>query len=323
VKDFGHLLKDAFNPPTRQISVQQTTRRIALGVDQARDQNPLLFPHLDVFENVAFPLRIRRVGEDEIRRRVRHVLDAVRLGDLGRRPPVALSGGQARRVALARAMAARPPVLLLDEPLSALDPTLREEVRRSIVAVQEDYGPAVVMVTHDLDEAGRMADRVGVLVAGRLAQVDAPDRLFRAPATLAVARFLGLPNELTGVRTGPGGVRVGGVVFELPTAPDGVWAAPPGEGATVTLVFGPDGAHLDSCVGAATNAVSKETEGPAALPVRVTGVDHRPGGARARVRTEDGAILTVGVDAWAPPSPGARGRLVLDPGRIHAFPAEP
>jgi len=286
-------------------------------------QNPLLFPHLDVFENVAFPLRVRSVPNDEVEGRVRRVLEAVRLEDLARRPATALSGGQARRVALARAMAARPPVLLLDEPLSALDPALREEVRQSIVAVQEDYGPALVLVTHDLQEAGRMADRIGVLAGRCLAQVDRPDHLFRAPCSLAVARFLGFPNELSATALEGGRILVGdlSLEFSLETGPEDQPFQP---GAPLVAVFGADGARLEVPPGRAdpTPAGRGRTDADGGgIPVRVEGVHHRPGGARARVRTDDGTHLEVDVDAWVPPEPASPARLVLEPSRLHLFPA--
>jgi ABC-type sugar transport system ATPase subunit len=159
-------------------------------------QVPLLFPHLSVLDNVAFPLRIRGVGRGEREARARELLDAVRLEGLAHRSPDALSGGQRHRVALARAVAARPPLLLLDEPLSSLDPSLRHEVRDAIVALQESSGAGLLLVTHDLDEAGALAHRIGILVPGHLAQLDPPARLFAEPASLEVSRFLGYRNEL-------------------------------------------------------------------------------------------------------------------------------
>jgi ABC-type sugar transport system ATPase subunit len=161
-------------------------------------QSPVLFPHLSVFENVAFPLRVRRVRPAEIRERVEQALSAVRLDALGGRRTTTLSGGQSQRVALARAIVARPRVLLLDEPLSALDPNLREEMRQSILDVVQEYGPGVLMVTHDLGEAGLLGDRIGVLIDRRLAQIDDPATLFSRPKSLAVARFLGFANRLRG-----------------------------------------------------------------------------------------------------------------------------
>ncbi len=161
-------------------------------------QTPVLFAHLDVGENVAFPLRVRGVREAAVRARVCASLDAMHLGGFERRRTHSLSGGQRHRVALARAIAGRPAALLLDEPLSALDPTLRDDVRDAIVVAQAEYGPAMMLVTHDLDDAGLLGHRVAVLQDGRVAQVAAPATLFARPDTLDVARFLGLYQELPG-----------------------------------------------------------------------------------------------------------------------------
>ncbi|MEO5816372.1 MAG: ABC transporter ATP-binding protein [Gemmatimonadaceae bacterium] len=161
-------------------------------------QSPVLFSHLSVAENIAFPLRVRGQRGQAVDARARTALSAMQLEEFGPRAVHTLSGGQRHRVALARAIAARPAALLLDEPLSALDPTLRNEVREAIVAAQDEYGPAMMLVTHDLDDAGLLADRVAVLIDGRIAQVSTPAQLFSQPATLAVARFLGLFQEVRG-----------------------------------------------------------------------------------------------------------------------------
>lgn len=187
--------------PTLSGSVQIEGRAVTALPPEARGavylhQTPVLFPHLTVEENVAFPLRIRGVSAPEIRARVDEALRAVRLESLAPRSATALSGGERHRVALARAVVARPPLLLLDEPLSSLDPGLRQEVREAILALQARYAPALILVTHDLVDVGHLAHRVGVLLEGTLAQVAPPDTLFREPATLEVARFLGMGPEL-------------------------------------------------------------------------------------------------------------------------------
>ncbi len=164
-------------------------------------QTPFLFPHLSVFENVAFPLRIRGLGEPSLGAAVAELLESVRLDDLAGRRPHTLSGGQKHRAALARAMAARPAVLLLDEPLTALDPSLRDEVRTTLLSLQAHYRPALVIVTHDLEDAAVLGDRIGILLGGTIAQLDLPERLFRRPASLPVARFLGIPNLVAGSTT--------------------------------------------------------------------------------------------------------------------------
>ena len=159
-------------------------------------QTPVLFPHLTVYENVAFPLRIRGRPQAEIDSRVRAALASVRMGGFAPRMPRTLSGGQAHRVALARAVVARPALLLLDEPLASLDPTLREDMRRTILGLQADWDGAMVIVTHDLDEMSALADRVAVLLDRRIAQIASPAELLSRPASLAIARFLGHLNEM-------------------------------------------------------------------------------------------------------------------------------
>ncbi|MEU6217982.1 ABC transporter ATP-binding protein [Streptomyces sp. NPDC047022] len=161
-------------------------------------QSYSLFPHLSVLDNVAFGLRMRKVGTAERRSRAAELLDLVGLGDKGARFPHQLSGGQQQRVALARALALRPRVLLLDEPLSALDAkvrlTLREEIRR----LQQELGITALFVTHDQEEALSMADRVAVMRAGKLEQCAAPAELYGRPATAFVAEFVGTMSRIPG-----------------------------------------------------------------------------------------------------------------------------
>lgn len=161
-------------------------------------QAPALFPHLHVLDNIAFPLRLRGKGEDEARAEAEQLLARVDLLGLAARDVRALSGGQRHRVALARALAAAPNVLLLDEPFAALDPALRREVRDTVVALLDARGPAVVVVTHDVDEAVQFAHRMAVLMPSGLVQVDGVEAVLRRPASVAVARFLGLPNIVAG-----------------------------------------------------------------------------------------------------------------------------
>jgi len=166
-------------------------------------QNYALFPHLTVFENVAFGLRMRRLAREEIRRRGREALELVRLGSLAERYPDQLSGGQQQRVSLARALVIRPDLLLLDEPLSNLDARLREEMRGEIRELQRRLGVTTVLVTHDIQEAFAMSDRVAVLEAGRILQTGRPAELYLSPASRFVANFVGPTNEvaLAAVRT--------------------------------------------------------------------------------------------------------------------------
>ena len=167
-------------------------------------QSYSLFPHLTAAGNVAFGIRMRGTGRAEQRRRAGELLDLVGLSGLTERFPHQLSGGQQQRVALARALALEPRVLLLDEPLSALDAkvrlTLREEIRR----LQQDLGITTLFVTHDQEEALSMADRVAVLRAGRLQQVAAPAELYARPATAFVAEFVGTTSRVPAVRAGDG-----------------------------------------------------------------------------------------------------------------------
>ncbi len=164
-------------------------------------QNPLLFPHLTVAENVGFGLRMRGLPTTEIRARVTEMLERTQLTGLGSRRPAELSGGQAQRVALARALVLKPDLLLLDEPLSSLDPTLRDDMRALILTLQRETAVTTLVVTHDQTEAVVLADRIALLLEGCLAQHGPPDQIYRQPASLAVARFFGGANFLPGRAT--------------------------------------------------------------------------------------------------------------------------
>lgn len=171
-------------------------------------QNYALFPHMTVAENVAYPLRMRRVPKTELEARVNRVLDQVHLGAFASRRPHQLSGGQQQRVAIARALVFDPPVLLLDEPLGALDKKLRQHLRNEIKTLHRDVGKTMIYVTHDQEEALAMSDRVAVMHEGRIRQVSTPQDLYRRPADLFVASFVGevnlIPTKLkSGVTHGP------------------------------------------------------------------------------------------------------------------------
>lgn len=153
-------------------------------------QKPNLFDFLNVRDNIGFGLRMRRVGKEEIALRTEEALRQIDLPGHGDRRVSQLSGGQAQRVALARALVVRPDVLLLDEPLSSLDASLRDEMRDLIRRVNRDSGIAMIMVTHDQMEAAVMGDRIGVMIDGRIEQIAAPRELFNAPANERVAAFL-------------------------------------------------------------------------------------------------------------------------------------
>lgn len=171
-------------------------------------QTPALFPHLSVLDNVAFPLMLRGVARPAARRRATSLLERLQLGALATRAPLGLSGGERHRTALARALAAEPAVLLLDEPFAALDPSLRAEVRQAVLEMfVERDGPAVIVVTHDVDEAAQLGDHIAILLDGGIAQRDAPPALLVRPISLAVARFLGMPNFVPVLREAHGAWR--------------------------------------------------------------------------------------------------------------------
>jgi putative spermidine/putrescine transport system ATP-binding protein len=159
-------------------------------------QDYALFPHMSVAENVAYGLRIKRVPRAERRKRVDQALELVRLGSLGQRRPAQLSGGQRQRVALARAIVNEPQVLLLDEPLGALDLKLRQEMQIELKRIQQEVGITFVYVTHDQEEALTMSDRLAVFNEGRIEQVGAPAEVYERPGTEFVAGFVGVSNVL-------------------------------------------------------------------------------------------------------------------------------
>ncbi|WP_077049147.1 ABC transporter ATP-binding protein [Pseudomonas sp. KK4] len=171
-------------------------------------QSYALFPHMSVKDNVAFGLRMRKVPNAEIQQRVDRVLKLVRLNQHAERYPRELSGGQRQRVALARALVIQPPVLLLDEPLSNLDANLREEMQFEIRRIQREVGITTLMVTHDQSEALSISDRVVVMQAGRITQIDAPYILYEHPRTEFISGFVGKANLLPGERDTAGVVRV-------------------------------------------------------------------------------------------------------------------
>jgi spermidine/putrescine transport system ATP-binding protein len=157
-------------------------------------QNYALFPHLNVFDNIAFGLRRRKVDKAEVTRRVNESIELVELSGLASRRPLQLSGGQQQRVALARALVLRPALLLLDEPLGALDAKIRKQLRIELKALQEEVGITFIFVTHDQEEALSMSDRVAVMSNGKIEQVGTPATVYEDPATVFVADFLGISN---------------------------------------------------------------------------------------------------------------------------------
>lgn len=161
-------------------------------------QSYALFPHLSVERNVAFPLEMKKVPRADRNRLVGEALSAVHLSGFGKRKPTALSGGQQQRVALARAIVASPRVLLMDEPLGALDRRLRESLQLEILRLSRELGLTVINVTHDQEEAMSMSDRIALLADGRVAQFGTPHELYETPANTTVAEFLGESNIFTG-----------------------------------------------------------------------------------------------------------------------------
>jgi putative spermidine/putrescine transport system ATP-binding protein len=164
-------------------------------------QSYALFPHMTVWENVAYPLSIRRMDRAEIGRRVETALDMVRMGDYARRHPAQLSGGQQQRIALARALIFDPPLVLMDEPLGALDKRLREHMQLEIKELHRRLNLTVVYVTHDQSEALTLSDRVAIFDAGRIQQIDEVRKLYETPSNRIVANFVGDSNQFSGVVT--------------------------------------------------------------------------------------------------------------------------
>lgn len=162
-------------------------------------QNYALFPHMTIAENLSFPLEVRKMGKSEREAKVKRALDMVEMGTFGGRRPAQLSGGQQQRVALARALVFEPELVLMDEPLGALDKQLREKMQFEIKAIADNLGITVVYVTHDQTEALTMSDRVAVFQDGRIQQLAPPDQLYESPENSFVAQFIGENNTMEGV----------------------------------------------------------------------------------------------------------------------------
>ena len=296
---------------------EPTEGRIELGgVDVAplppykRDVNTVfqsyaLFPHLSIFENVAFGLRRRGVKGGDLRQRVGESLELVGLAGLERRKPRQLSGGQQQRIALARALVNRPRVLLLDEPLGALDLKLRKEMQLELKRIQHEVGITFVHVTHDQEEAMTMADRIVIMNGGRIEQLGTPTELYERPRTAFVAGFLGVSNLLEGTVAGDGSVKLtDGTVVQVPRDLLG------GRTGTVRIGVRPEklrigGGEANSLAGAVTESayigVSTQyiLETPAG-PITVYVQNDRTGG-----QVATGERLTLG---WSPDS-----TFVVDP----------
>lgn len=274
-------------------------------------QVPVLFPHLTVARNVGFPLMVRQVSRAERETAVRALLVRLGLDALADRLPHALSGGQQHRVALARALAARPDVLLLDEPLSALDPVLRRDVREAIRQAHEDSGAGLLLVTHDLEDATTLGDRIAILLDGGIAQIASAEVLFSRPASLAVMRFLGVHVECDGDVTAHGSVRT--ALGEFPLAREVLVQLGSATRATV-------GIRAEALLAmVTTDAPSPHTVGGTVRAIR-----HRPHGSAATVvvSTGDGRPMTVDarVDPLNVPAVGASVQLRVDLRGVVAFP---
>ena len=266
-------------------------------------QSYALFPHMTVAENVAFGLHRQGAPKAEIAPRVAALLALVRLSDFATRKPDALSGGQRQRVALARALAPRPRLLLLDEPMSALDRNLREQTRQELLRVQRETGTTFVLVTHDQDEALAMATRIGLLHQGRLAQVGTPAEIYERPATRYVAEFMGGANILSGTvrHAGPD------AVLDLP-AVGTVHArglAPAGQGAPIHLALRPERIRLDG-------------DGPNRATGTIAETAYRGDVIEVAIRLRDGTTLNVlspladGTTAGLP-QPGTQATVTWSP----------
>ena len=197
-------------------------------------QNYALFPHLNVVQNVGYGLTVKRVPRPEREQRVAEVLALVRMGGMEGRKPAELSGGQQQRVALARALVNQPAVLLLDEPLGALDLKLRKEMQDELKQLQAKVGITFVYITHDQEEALTMSDRIAVMQDGRVLQVDEPLEIYEKPRTRFVADFIGETNflrcQVGPARSGQVEVAFAGAVFTLPAAPLVLSKREPGQG---------------------------------------------------------------------------------------------
>lgn len=182
-------------------------------------QDFALFPHLTVMENIRYGLRYHGIGDAEGRQRIEHLIDLLGLQRIVQRRPLNLSGGEKQRVCLARALSVNPQVLLLDEPLSALDPNFREDIRRALKELHRELGITFMMVTHDFNEALCLADRVGVIREGVMEQTGTTEEVFEQPATPFVANFVGMKNIFEG-RFAQGRAEFGGLNCEMPAARD-------------------------------------------------------------------------------------------------------
>jgi len=271
-------------------------------------QHYALFPHMSVRKNVAFPLEMRGVAKAEITRQVGEALELVGLGDYGHRLPRELSGGQQQRVALARAMVYRPALLLMDEPLGALDKKLREQMQREIKRVSRERRISVLYVTHDQEEALTMSDRIAVFNRGRIEQIGTPTELYERPATRFVADFLGDTNFFPGTVIGCTGETCHVEVLGRPV--EAMVTAPVAPGTAVVVAVRPERVRL---VPAADG-----------LPGRLMEVIYLGAARRSVIRLADGAdyfaLQPAGEAEAAGPTPDVRVGLAWDRRHATVFP---
>ncbi len=257
-----------------------------------------LFPHKNVYENVVFGLRVKNRAESEIRKRAEEVLELVGLTGMGQRNVNELSGGERQRVAMARSLAPQPRLLLLDEPMGSLDRVLRERLLRDVQAILKRIRITTIFVTHDHNEAFSVADRVAVVNAGRIEQVDSPVSLYKKPANRFVASFLGFQNLVEGVVQGSGGVEtpLGLIPFPGPL---------PASGQQLTILIRPEAARL---LGSQDQVAEDELAVTAEVKdVRFQGADYQ-----LTARTESGECLVVNLpNDTRIPDPGQPVRLGL------------
>jgi len=246
-------------------------------------QSYALFPHMSVFDNIAFPLSIRGVSKRDIASRVAKALAQVRLSGLERRRPSELSGGQQQRVALGRALVFEPEILLLDEPMGALDKNLREEVQLELRQLQRELGVTTVLVTHDQEEALSLSTRLVVLDKGKIQQVDSPSQAYRRPRNRFVAQFIGTANMFSGtVVTNDKGATV--------TLPDGTRLGcfeRPGQGGTADIVVRPEHIKL------------QPSDAPGGIAVQVEENVYLGQSNRLHLRTADNTLVIAQVQQQA------------------------
>jgi ABC-type Fe3+/spermidine/putrescine transport system ATPase subunit len=269
-------------------------------------QEYALFPHKDVFGNVAFGLRMQGLGREAVSARVGEVLDLVGLAGFGHRDVNQLSGGERQRVALARSLAPQPRLLMLDEPLGALDRALRERLMDELPDILRRAGVAAITVTHDQEEAFALADQVVLMRAGHVVQIGAPEAVYRRPASAWAARFFGLTNLLDVSVAGPGSVETAIGTLHV----EGLGARAGDSGPEVQLLIRPEAARL-------------EEAGPNILPGVVTECSFRGEYYRLGVRHAGGVELTFNFPAGSVlPDAGEPVTLSLAPWALMVLPSE-